>query len=81
MGVKWARAMFCPANACALLGVEGIKADALGAYWAAVAKFVRFAVDRGAVDEEYESDDEVDFHFISLASVGGSEEAGGSSSV
>lgn len=74
MGTKWARAMFCPVNACALLEVEGLKTEALGGYWAAVAKFVRFAVDRGAVEEEYESDDEVDFRFLSLASVGGPEE-------
>jgi hypothetical protein len=63
MGTSWGQALFGPGAACARLNCAPIELTNLKAYWVAVAKFVRFAVNQDVDPIDYDSDDEIDLRF------------------
>ena len=65
IGLPWARALFCPDDACDSLGASKIKKGSkLTAFLFAVSKYIRCALALDDVAPDYDSDDEVDLNFV-----------------
>jgi hypothetical protein len=63
-GRNWASLMLCPDSACSILEVKKVAREDCKAYWEAVAKYVRFALVQDVLEDEYDSDDEIDMVFL-----------------
>jgi len=65
IGLPWARALFCPNDACDSLGAPKIQnGEKQKVFLLATAEFVRCALALEDVAPDYVSDDEVDLNFV-----------------